>query len=204
MALIFWEWKWIDVLSKQTNNGNLLFANAVNAVIRLLLLFPRDLRIQQSMKLTVINNSCNYVLASPPPSVPLSPRMQFSLNLHGMMHSRSQISTLIALDGLLSYVSGPNKKWAAGYLIEISSSDGTRGAGNVSPAVCGKQQKLYLWVTGFYCGDAGIHLWMLEYTFVYVAPHIHFSQIKDWFRFLSSSSNSDLWVQVFPWPSKCR
>ena len=106
MALIFWEWKWIDVLSKQTNNGNLLFANAVNAVIRLLLLFPRDLRIQQSMKLTVINNSCNYVLASPPRRVPLSPRMQFSLNLHGMMHSWSQILTLIALDGLLSYVSG--------------------------------------------------------------------------------------------------
>ena len=37
---------------------------------------------------------------------PLSPWMQFSLNLHGMMHSRSQILTLIALDGLLSYVSG--------------------------------------------------------------------------------------------------
>ena len=62
--------EWIDtfaiLLSKQVNNDNWIdWLDIDNAVIQL---FPRVLHscIPQSMKLTVINNSCNYDLASPP------------------------------------------------------------------------------------------------------------------------------------------
>ena len=120
--------------TKQTNNGNLLFANAVNAVIRLLLLFPRDLRIQQSMKLTVINNSCNYVLASPPAVSHCLRECSFhSIYTEWCIAGARSWHWLPVTGSSLMYRdSEPNKKWAAGYLIEISSSDGTLGAGNVS------------------------------------------------------------------------